>query len=153
MADYFELEKLFVVATQREIEAYEFYAEAARVTKDRNVKEIFQQLAQEERGHFELLERFRANPADLITVSAPSSDWKIAESEEMPTLSTEMKPKDAIALAMKKEQQAVDFYRSLSSAATTSETRFMFENLANMELTHKHRLENMYIDVGYPEVF
>jgi len=153
MNDSFDIEKLFVIATQRETEAYEFYAAAARKVADPNVQEVFQQLARDEKEHFELLERFRANPVKIMKISPPATDWKIAESESMPTLSTDMKPKDAIALAMKKEQQAVDFYRSLSSASTTAEIRFMFDNLANMELTHKHRLESTFVDIGYPEVF
>jgi len=153
MINSFDIEKVFVVATQRENEAYEFYIKAARKVADPNVKEVFQQLAQDEKGHFELLERFRANPVEIMKISPPASDWKIAESESLPTLSTDMKPKDAIALAMKKEQQAVDFYRSLSAASTAAEIRSMFDNLANMELTHKHRLERVFVDIGYPEVF
>ncbi len=153
MINPFDIEKLFVIATQRETEAYEFYSDAARKVSDPNVKDVFLQLAKEEKGHFELLERFRMNPVEIMKIAPPSADWKIAESEDMPTLSTEMKPKDAIALAMKKEQQAVDFYRSLSEVSSTADTRQMFDNLANMELTHKHRLESIFIDIGYPEVF
>jgi rubrerythrin len=28
-----------------------------------------------------------------------------------------------------------------------------YENLAAMELNHKHRLENMFVDIGYPEAW
>jgi len=153
MAEPFDIEKLFVIATQRENEAYEFYRQAARKVADPNVKEIFLKLARDEQKHFELLERFRANPEKIMKICPPAADWKIAESESLPTLSTDMKPKDAIALAMKKEQQAVDFYRSLSAASTTADIRSMFDNLANMELTHKHRLERIFVEIGYPEVF
>jgi len=153
MTDPMDIEKLFVIATQRENEAYAFYAAAARKVADPSVKEIFQQLAQDERGHFEKLERFRANPVEVMKIRPPAADWKIAEAEDLPTLSTNMKPKDAIALAMKKEQQAVNFYRSLAAASTAADIRSMFENLANMELTHKHRLEKIFVDIGYPEVF
>jgi len=27
------------------------------------------------------------------------------------------------------------------------------ENLANMEMGHKHKLENAFVEIGYPEVF
>jgi len=153
MINPLDIEQLFVIATQRENEAFEFYSAAARKVGDPSVRAMFQQLAKDEQGHFELLERFRSNPTDIMKIAPPAADWKVAESEAMPPLSTDMKPRDAIALAMKKEQQAVEFYRALGAAATTAETRHMFENLANMELGHKHRLENMFIDVGYPEVF
>jgi hypothetical protein len=29
----------------------------------------------------------------------------------------------------------------------------VFNNLANMELGHKHRLETVFVDIGYPEAF
>lgn len=153
MMNSFDIEKLFLIAAQRENEAYEFYTAAANKVADPNVREIFQQLARDEKGHYELIERFRSNPQEIMKISPPATDWKVAESENMPPLSTNMKPKDAIALAMKKELQAVDFYRSLSSASISEETRLMFDNLANMELGHKHRLENIFVEIGYPEVF
>jgi rubrerythrin len=54
---------------------------------------------------------------------------------------------------MKKEQQAVEFYRGLAAGSTDAEVRGVFENLANMELGHKTRLEDIYLEVGYPEAF
>ncbi len=147
------IEELFSIATRRETEAYEFYSSAAKKIQDINVKSIFEELAREEMGHYELLEKFRIDPTLMMKIAAPASDWKIAESEELPKLSTDLKPKDAIALAMKKEQQAVEFYHSLSKASQDSGTRSMFDNLANMELNHKHKLENMFVSIGYPEVF
>jgi len=148
-----DMKQLFVIATRRETEAYEFYSAAAAKVADPNVKDIFNQLAKDEKGHFDLIEKFRANPADMKKIAAPSSDWKVAESEDLPRLSTDMKPKDAVALAMKKEQQAVEMYRSLSTIATDQNVRKMFDNLANMELGHKHKLETVFVDIGYPEVF
>ncbi|NUM37164.1 MAG: ferritin family protein [Candidatus Brocadiae bacterium] len=148
-----QIEQLFSIAVRRETEAYEFYTSAAKKVKDTNVKSIFEKLAKEEMGHYELLEKFRIDPTLLMKISAPSSDWKIAETQELAKLSIEMKPVDAIALAMKKEQQAVEFYRALSSASADASTKKMFDNLANMELTHKHQLENMFVNIGYPEVF
>jgi len=47
----------------------------------------------------------------------------------------------------------VEFYRGLAQSATDATLSAMFENLARMELGHKTRLETMFVDVGYPEVF
>ena len=54
---------------------------------------------------------------------------------------------------MKKEQQAVEYYRALAEAADDRELKQAFTNLANMELSHKQRLENAFVQIGYPEVF
>ncbi|MBN2382365.1 ferritin family protein [bacterium] len=151
--DTTKIEQLFAIAVSRELEAHDFYSAAAKRMNDQNVKDIFNRLAKEEMGHYELLEKFRYDPTAIMKISAPSADWKIAESEELPTLTIDMKPKDAIALAMKKEQQAVEFYQALAKATEDASTRDMFLNLANMELGHKHRLENIFVDIGYPEVF
>jgi rubrerythrin len=148
-----EVEKLFSIAIKRELEANSFYSDVAQRVTGTEVKKVFQQLAEEEMGHFELLERFRNDPSLTMKIPAPAEDFKIAESEELPSLSVDMKPADAIKLAMKKEQQAVEFYRGIGSKTDDSELKTMFANLANMELGHKHRLENVFIDIGYPEVF
>jgi len=148
-----KIEQLFAIACRRETEAYEFYSSAAKKIQDPNVKSIFAELAKEEMGHYEFLEKFRTDSTMIMKITPPSADWKIAESENLPKLSTDMKPVDAIALAMKKEQQAVEFYRALSANATDANTKSMFDNLANMELKHKHHLENMFVNIGYPEVF
>lgn len=147
------VEELFSVAAKRETEAHEFYSSAAKKMKDRGVKDMFAQLAKDEMGHFELIEAFRRDPTSLMKISAPDSDWKLAESEKLPKLSTNMKPKDAVALAMKKEQMAVEFYRKLSKSTEDAGARDMLVNLANMELNHKRKLEMMFADIGYPEVF
>ncbi len=150
--DRMELERTFSIAAKRELEARDFYTAVAEKCHDAAMRELFEKLAADETGHFELLEKFRADPAKVMKIAAPESDWKIAESQELPVPNADMKPKDAIALAMKREQQAVEFYRALAASAS-ADTKDIFENLANMELTHKHRLERLFIDVGYPEVF
>lgn len=148
-----EIEKLFSTAIGREIEANEFYREVARRTQNQDVKRVFEDLAKEELGHMEFLEGMKSDPTRLMTIDPPKADYKIAEATKLPALSIDMKPADAIALAMKKEQEAVEFYKRLASYAKDNQIKKMFENLANMELRHKHRLENVFVEIGYPEVF
>lgn len=151
--DKLEIEKLFSIAVDREMEAFEFYKAAAERVTDSAVKSIFQELAQEEYGHMELLEKFRHDPTLEMKISAPAANFKISEATQLPKLSIDSKPADAIALAMKKEQEAVEFYQSMAHAASDSGLKAMMTNLANMELTHKHRLENIFVNIGYPETF
>ena len=148
-----EFERIIGIAVERELEANKFYTQVAEKSADASVREIFSQLAREEMGHYELLEKYHSDPSMAVKVSAPPSDWKVAESQPLPALSLAMKPADAIALAMKKEQQAVEFYRQLAESSADAAVRDMFVNLANMELGHKHRLETVFVDIGYPEAF
>jgi len=146
-------EQVMSVAIRREVEAHEFYRDVAAKMTDKEAKAVFAQLAQEEMGHMELLEKFKADPTMVMKITAPPADYRVAEATDARKLSADMKPADAIALAMKKEQQAVEFYRGLAANAADSSTRNVFENLANMELGHKHRLENVFVEIGYPEAF
>lgn len=147
-----ELTKLFEMAIGREIEAYTFYSGVARRVQDKPVKELFEQLASEEKGHEEALRKFQSDPASAATFNAPA-DYKVAESVALPEVTIDMKPADAIALAMKKEQQAVEFYTQLAEWCSDATIKGHYENLAAMELNHKHRLESMFVDIGYPEAW
>ena len=49
-------------------------------------------------------------------------DYKVAETVDMPRLSLDMKPAEAIALAMKKEEEAMRMYLSLANHAENSHT-------------------------------
>ncbi|MFH1653076.1 MAG: ferritin family protein [Pseudomonadota bacterium] len=151
--DKIEMEKIFSTAIDREIEAYEFYKDVATRIDNKEVKTVFEQLAKEEMGHKDMLESLKNDPTKMMKITPPAADYKVAEATELPPLSTDMKPADAIALAMKKEEAAVEFYRGMAAGAEESSIKDMFENLANMELGHKHRLENVFVEIGYPEVF
>jgi rubrerythrin len=72
---------------------------------------------------------------------------------ELPALTTEMKPADALALAMKKEQYAVTFYQKLAAQTDDEQVKMMLLEIANMELNHKQNLENAYTDIAYVEAF
>lgn len=150
--DQQQSEIVFATAITREIEAHEFYRDVAQRAQNAEVKSVFAQLAQEELGHKELLEKFKHDPTMIMQIQAPP-DYKVAEATALPALTLDMRPADAIALAMKKEQQAVEFYQDLEQQATEQELKKIFANLANMELGHKHRLENVFVEIGYPEAF
>jgi rubrerythrin len=153
MMNSMNINKIFSVAMEREAEAREFYTVVAKGAAVPEVRKVFEQLAEEELGHYELLAKLQNDPSMPMKIVPPQQDYKVAESVALPKLSAAMKPVDAIAVAMKKEQQAVEFYRGLSSGTTDKQIKDMFENLANMELNHKHRLENVYVEIGYPESF
>lgn len=147
-----EFEQLLSGAIKQEVEAFDFYDGLAKRVKDPFVKELFADLAKQELGHQEALERFKDDDS-LVMNFRQVEDWKIAESVPMPALSVDMKPVDAIALAMKKEEAAANFYTNMARSCQVPEHKNLYMNLAAMELGHKHRLENAFVDIGYPEVF
>ena len=150
--DQLQFEKLISLAIKREIEAHEFYRDVATRVTETAVKKIFENLAQQEMQHHDLLQKYRQDPSLAIRFKAPE-DLKVAESVNEPALSIDMKPADAIALAMKKELQAVEFYRNLADLFDEPDVRETYLNLSNMEMAHKVTLENAFVDIGYPESF
>lgn len=151
--DALDINRVFSMASKREMEANAFYSKVANSSVNPDVKAVFEQLAQEELGHFDLIEKLKNDPTMSIKMPPPQQDYKLAEATELPSLEDVSVPKDAIALAMKKEQQAVEFYRNMADSTQDNELKDIFQNLANMELTHKHRLETVFVDIGYPESF
>lgn len=152
MGSTLDIKAIFDAAIAREEEAHAFYREVADRVSDRTVKQTFLELAQDELGHRTFLESCLKDPGLLVKLPVPR-DYKVAEATAEPALSTDMKPADALALAMKKEQRAAQFYQALAEASSDAVTQSMFANLARMELGHKTRLENLFVDIGYPEVF
>lgn len=139
-------------AIANEVEAHEFYTKVSERSTNASVKRTFAELAADELSHKKFLEGCRVDPTQLQKIQT-GPDYKVAEATELPELSIDMKPADALALAMKKEQEAARFYEGLAANAKDAVTRSMFENLARMEIGHKTRIEDLFVNIGYPEVF
>ncbi len=150
MKNYKEILKM---AVGNEVEAFEFYRDAAAKMKDPAMKKTFQELADEESGHKVLLEGFLSNEMKDMKFS-DEKDYKVAETVEAPqALSTDMAFKDAIALAMKKEQEAMEMYQQFADASDEAKQKETFLELAKMEKGHKVRLEGIYTDIAFIEVW
>jgi rubrerythrin len=145
-------QQILADAIQSEIDAQTFYLSVAEKTGNSFLKELFLSFSKEEKKHRHILERFRDKPTEAINFTKVP-DFHVAETVEAPELTTDMRPQDAIALAMKKEQEAMEHYTQLADACTDPETRNVFIELAAMEGEHKHRMEAAFVDIGYPEVW
>lgn len=136
-----------------EIAARDFYRAAARRVENESVREVFEQLAREEDEHRATLETFRYNPLARVTFERVQ-DFGVSEGQEaIRAPSVDMAPKDALQLAMKKEQAAMMVYQRLAEGCSDAEIRKLYLELAEMERGHKARLETLFVDVAYPEVW
>ncbi|MEQ8200840.1 MAG: ferritin family protein [Syntrophomonadaceae bacterium] len=145
-----EFERIMDMAVANEIEAFEFYTKVAEAATSANLKRIFRELAEEESGHKVSLERIKDK--ELQNFSFPAAaDYGISDTVELPQLSMEMKPADAIALAMKKEEEAMKMYTGLANAASDAEHKNVFMSLARMEAGHKAKMEDLYNQTAFPE--
>jgi len=140
-------------AIESEIEARQFYLEAADKVANAALEEMFKEFAGEELSHQRILERFR-DQKDMNIQFTKVPDYHVSESvDDTAKLSISMKPADAIALAMKKEETAMQHYTQLAEACTDPDQGKVFRELAEMERGHKARMERAFVDIGYPEVW
>jgi rubrerythrin len=82
-----------------------------------------------------------------------SHDYKVADALPAPALKVGMKPIEGLVIAIKKELEAMQMYSQLAKLAKDNETQLLFSQLANMERGHKARLEDIYTNMAFPEVW
>jgi rubrerythrin len=146
-----EYKNIIQMAVENEIEAYDFYTAVGEKVADSNLKAIFKSLADEEKKHRNFLQGLLAQAKPMAFDE--TKDYKISETVDKPKLSMSMKPSDAIALAMKNEEEAMNMYSDLGKVSVGKEQKEMFESLARMEQGHKVKLEGMYTNIAFPEVW
>jgi rubrerythrin len=143
-------DRVILDAIGEEIAARDFYQQAARQMKDRQVSEIFEQLSRDENHHRQTLETFRFNPLARVEFIR-AQDYQVAEQEAEQPFSFDLSPREALQLAMKKEEKASAMYSSLAGACRDPEIRRMYSELAEMERGHKCRIEELFVNAAYPE--
>ena len=147
-----EYKDIIKQAIANEVEARKFYDNAASTLKDPHLKKLFASLAEEEKKHRDILTKiYTANTMDRYF--SESRDYKVAETMDEPELSMDMKPADAFALAMKKEEGAMRQYTEMAQMCDDDSKRQVFLDLAAMERDHKLKMESAFLDIGYPEVW
>jgi rubrerythrin len=141
-------------AIERELEAHRFYQQVAQKVEGTYLKEMFGRFAAEELKHRDILQGF-AHRAGMAIHFASVPDFHVSETMDAPdmALSIQLKPADAIALAMKKEEAAMRHYTQLAEACTDTDQQKAFLELAAMERGHKLKMEKAFVDIGYPEVW
>jgi rubrerythrin len=144
--------KILSLAINREIESYTFYRGVADKVADKNLKKLFAELAGEEVKHRETLTGFLAKPPKSLKFDA-SRDYKIAETLPAPSLTSDLKPIDGIVIAIQKELEAMQMYTQLANRSTDADQKKIFTELAAMERGHKARLEDIYTNMAFPEVW
>jgi rubrerythrin len=144
--------EILKMAINRENEAFNFYMTTSGKVKDRNFKKLFDELAGDERKHRATLENLLAKGVAKIRF-APGVDYKVGDALASPPLSPDLKPLDGLVLAIRKELEAMQMYTRLAAVAADAAEKDLFTELVNMERGHKSRLEDIYVNMAFPEVF
>jgi len=137
-----QIQNIIIQAIASEIEAYDYYISLSQQLKDQEAVKICQCLAEEEWQHRRVLNDLLDR--GLSTLFEIPRELNLTEHIPTPQLSPEMKPADALLLAIKREDQAIKDYTVLAQLSKRDEEKNLFERLALMEQGHKAHLERIY---------
>lgn len=145
--DFSSIDDIIQYAIDKEIEAANFYAEAAENIKLEGAKKVLEGYASEERKHEEILKDLKNNKNRI-------SEYKFEKIQDIKRsdflVELEYRPDmdyvDLMRLAMKREEKANKLYLKLADSTDNAEYAEFFEVLAQEELKHKVSLENLYDD-------
>ncbi len=146
-----ELQPLIEQAIRQEELSHEFYTRLAKLVTHQETRETLEWLAKDELEHKAFLESC-LTPSGCA-LAGHAQDTHLAEVMKTPAITSEMTPKEALMVAMKREESAYHFYQRLATLQPPGDARVFLEKMAKMELGHKEKVEYLYANVAFPEVW
>jgi rubrerythrin len=147
-----DVKKIISDAIDGEIEAYTYYTSVSNRAHDPALKKLFEELAGEEKKHRQFLEGFLTKDVANLGFTT-TKDYKVGDNLPTPKLTDDLKPLEGLVIAIKKELMAMQMYTELATLSIDAEQELLFSQLATMERGHKARLEDLYTEMSFPEVW
>jgi rubrerythrin len=152
MTNQMTLKEVLEEAIQKEIMSRFLYIGLRQRVKKQDSRDAFQSLAEQEELHQRILEDYLHGKLKEGSLSSGLVvDYKIAENLDQPEISPTMDMKDVFLAAASKEKASHDLYTCLAEIHPNGRVKHLLEELANQELEHKNRLENLYNEVAFPQ--
>ena len=139
-----EIAELLDSAIYREVASEALYLAVQDKTNDAGASELMHELAAEERNHAEWIKAQKDKASARSWHRGPVADLKVTEHLTSPDLLEGAGLQDTIIFAIKREQQAVEFYSQLTAVMRTKRGKALCAKLAKEELRHKLKLEIFY---------
>lgn len=140
------IDKVLDFAIEKEQDAADFYADLAGRMKKKNMKEIFEQFALEEKSHKAKLQQVKGGKLDLSPANQKIMDLKIAETMPEIDPASEFDYQQALIVAMNNEKASYRLYTDLAGIIDDPGVKQLFLGLAQEEAKHKLRFEIAYDD-------
>lgn len=144
------LAEILEVATSFEQKAHEFYtALIPKVSK--NMRYLVEELAAEEKEHFDLFSGLANDPAieEQIQekIQTPVEDHKFSDYIQLPDLGENPDDQSILQYALGREDAAMKQYQTLAETTPPGPIQNLFQYLANEEAQHKRELEKLYYEI------
>ena len=142
--------EILETASDFEQAAFSFYSELqTKVSKP--LRLLVQELAEEEKRHFELFQELKNNPeiSEQIRqyIQKPANDHRFSDYILVPKLDEVIDDQAILQYALGREQAAMEQYSSLAEETPSGPIQDLFRYLANEELEHKKELEKRYYEL------
>jgi len=139
-----EIKDLIKTAIQMEKDGYEFYTKAAAQTSDDLGKKLFESIALDETVHLRTFQK-------MFDDEMGEEEWTAVEKtavkhkdipvfpkdlEQVEGASPDSNQLDALNIAMKSEQEAIDYYAKIKEGLTDEKAKQVVEMIINQERNH-----------------
>ena len=146
-----ELEAIIKSAITQEELSHGFYLRLAGLVSHPETKDTLEYLAKEELEHKAFLQScFTPHGCMLV---GEAQNVHLAEMLEAPAMSGNISPKEALVIAAKREEGAYHFYQALAALQPPGEVQAFLTKMAKVELQHKEKVEYLYDNAAFPEVW
>ncbi len=147
-----ELTELWDTAIYKEIASQAFYIAGQGKTADPAARALLKDLAREEQKHARWLKQLKEeNRIERRGQLKEIPNLMVSEYLTGGDTLEGAGLQDVLALAMKREQQAVEFYSRMTGVMRDETAKRLCQRLVHQELKHKLRLEKFYDDLFYNE--
>ncbi|MDQ1253527.1 MAG: hypothetical protein QG646_2699 [Euryarchaeota archaeon] len=138
------IEEAIALAIEREIEARDFYLSKAALMDNPKLRELYEELASEEKKHIDYLETYRSKKElPVVTTEMPSSQSFTPEFNQARTKGGEITLGDAgiLVAAMRHERKSEDFYSELAKRVEDKDLEDFFRMLSRYERLHYEMID------------
>ena len=146
-----ELEAIIQSAIAQEELSHGFYKRLASLVSQPETKNTLEYLAKEELEHKAFLQSCFTSHG--CTLAGEAQNVHLAELLEAPAINAGMTIKEALAIAAKREEGAYRFYQALANLQPPGEVQAFLNKMAKVELQHKEKVEYLYDNAAFPEVW
>jgi len=136
------------MAKKMERDAIQFYTEAAKKTKYPAGKKMFLTITEDEKRHLDMISRIvkglQVTAKDVSPMKNVKSVFETLKDEMMKKVEATNDELEAFKIAMKMEQESVEFYKNALKKTTTDKESVLLERLIQEEKEHYEIFSNTY---------
>ena len=136
------------MAKKMERDAIQFYTEAAKKTKYPAGKKMFLTITEDEKRHLDMISRIvkglQVTAKDVSPMKNVKSVFETLKDEMMKKVEATNDELEAFKIAMKMEQEGVEFYKKTLARATKQKEKALLEQLIKEEQQHYAIFSNSY---------